>query len=215
MLDDLVTKGTAEPYRLLTSRAEYRLLLRHDNADFRLTDYGYDFGLISEERYADFNAKRDQTDRELARLKTVRIKPAQVVEYLEQKEEPQLKDGILAYDFMRRPYVSYDDVAAIYPADEEIAKDVKEQIEIHIKYEGYINKAQRKVDKVKRMENKKIPANIDYKAIGSLATEAVDRLTIIQPETIAQASRISGVTPSDIAILSVYVEQGSYETVEN
>lgn len=215
MLDDLVTKGTAEPYRLLTSRAEYRLLLRHDNADFRLTDYGYDFGLISEERYADFNAKRDQTDRELARLKTVRIKPAQVVEYLEEKEEPQLKDGILAYDFMRRPYVSYDDVAAIYPADEEIAKDVKEQIEIHIKYEGYINKAQRKVDKVKRMENKKIPANIDYKAIGSLATEAVDRLTIIQPETIAQASRISGVTPSDIAILSVYVEQGSYETVEN
>lgn len=215
MIDDLVTKGTAEPYRLLTSRAEYRLLLRHDNADLRLTDYGYAFGTISEERYADFNAKRDQIDRELARLKTVRVKPAQVVEYLEEKGEPQLKDGILAYDFMRRPYVAYDDVAAIYPADEEVSKSVKEQLEIHIKYEGYINKAQRKVDKVKRMENKKIPANIDYKAIGSLATEAVDRLTMIQPETIAQASRISGVTPSDIAILSVYVEQGSYETVEN
>ncbi len=116
---------------------------------------------------------------------------------------------------MRRPYVAYDDVAAIYPPEEEVAKAVKEQVEIHIKYEGYINKAQRKVDKVKRMENKKIPANIDYKAVGSLATEAVDRLTMIQPETIAQASRISGVTPSDIAILSVYVEQGSYETVEN
>lgn len=215
MIDDLVTKGTAEPYRLLTSRAEYRLLLRHDNADLRLTDYGYAFGTISEERYADFNAKRDQIDRELARLKTVRVKPAQVVEYLEEKGEPQLKDGILAYDFMRRPYVAYDDVAAIYPADEEISKSVKEQLEIHIKYEGYINKAQRKVDKVKRMENKKIPANIDYKAIGSLATEAVDRLSVIQPATIAQASRISGVTPSDIAILSVYVEQGSYETVEN
>ena len=215
MIDDLVTKGTAEPYRLLTSRAEYRLLLRHDNADFRLTDYGYDFGLISADRYADFTEKRDQTEAELARLKTVRIKPGQVVEYLEEKEEPQLKDGILAYDFMRRPYVSYDDVAAIYPPEEEVAKAVKEQVEIHIKYEGYINKAQRKVDKVKRMENKKIPANIDYKLIGSLATEAVDRLTKIQPETIAQASRISGVTPSDIAILSVYVEQGSYETVEN
>lgn len=215
MVDDLVTKGTAEPYRLLTSRAEYRLLLRHDNADFRLTDYGYDFGLISEERYAAFTEKREQTEAELARLKTVRIKPSQVVEYLEEKEEPQLKDGILAYDFMRRPYVSYDDVAAIYPPEEEVSKAVKEQVEIHIKYEGYINKAQRKVDKVKRMENKKIPENIDYKLIGSLATEAVDRLTKIQPETIAQASRISGVTPSDIAILSVYVEQGSYETVEN
>ncbi len=215
MLDDLVTKGTTEPYRLLTSRAEYRLLLRHDNADLRLTDYGYDFGLISEERYASFTEKRDQTKAELERLKTLRIKPSQVETYLDEKGEPQLKDGVLAYDFMRRPYVAYDDVAAIYPADYDVSKQVKEQVEIHIKYEGYINKAQRKVDKVKRMENKKIPANIDYTAIGSLASEAVDRLTKIQPETIAQASRISGVTPSDIAILSVYVEQGSYETVEN
>jgi tRNA uridine 5-carboxymethylaminomethyl modification enzyme len=215
MIDDLVTKGTTEPYRLLTSRAEYRLLLRHDNADFRLTDYGYDFGLISEERYAQFNEKRDQTEAELERLKTVRIKPSQVVEYLEEKDEPQLKDGILAYDFMRRPYVSYADVAAVYPADEEIMKSAQEQVEIHIKYEGYINKAQRKVDKVKRMENKKIPENIDYTKINGLATEAVDRLTLIQPETIAQASRVSGVNPADIAILSVYVEQGAYETVES
>ncbi len=215
MLDDLVTKGTAEPYRLLTSRAEYRLLLRHDNADFRLTDFGYNLGLISEERYAAFNKKREQTEAELARLKTVRIKPKQVVEYLEEKGEPQLKDGVLAYDFMRRPYVSYKDVAAIYPPEEEIMKEVQEQVEIHIKYEGYINKAQRKVDKVKRMENKKIPENIDYTEISGLATEAIDRLSMIQPATIAQASRVSGVTPSDIAILSVYVEQGSYETVKN
>ena len=214
MVDDLVTKGTAEPYRLLTSRAEYRLLLRHDNADLRLTDYGYEFGLISEERNAIFNAKRDQTERELERLKTVRIKPTQVTEYLEAKGEPQLKDGILAYDFLRRPYVKYDDVAAIYPADEEILKEVKEQIEIHIKYEGYINKSQRKVDKVKRMENKQIPENMDYSKIAGLATEAKDRLALIQPATIAQASRVSGVNPADIAILSVYVEQGSYETVK-
>ncbi len=214
MVDDLVTKGTAEPYRLLTSRAEYRLLLRHDNADLRLTDYGYEFGLISEERYAQFNQKRDQTERELQRLKKVRIKPSQVTEYLEEKGEPQLKDGILAYDFMRRPYVAYDDVAAIYPADEDILKEVKEQVDIHIKYEGYINKAQRQVDKVKRMENKQIPENIDYKQISGLATEAMDRLSMIQPQTIAQASRISGVNPADIAILSVYVEQGSYDTVK-
>lgn len=214
MVDDLVTKGTAEPYRLLTSRAEYRLLLRHDNADLRLTDYGYEFGLISEDRYAQFNAKRDQTERELERLKSIRIKPSQVTEYLDAKGEPQLKDGILAYDFLRRPYVAYDDVAAFFPADEDILKEVKEQVEIHIKYEGYINKSQRKVDKVKRMENKQIPENIDYSKIAGLATEAIDRLTLIQPATIAQASRVSGVNPADIAILSVYVEQGSYEIVQ-
>lgn len=214
MIDDLVTKGTAEPYRLLTSRAEYRLLLRHDNADLRLTDYGYELGLISEERYAKFTEKKEQIESELERLKSIRIKPQEVAEYLEEKGEPQLKDGMLAYDFMRRPYVKYEDVEAIYPPETEVSKAVKEQVDIHIKYEGYINKAQRKVDKVKRMENKKIPKNIDYTKINGLATEAIDRLTKIEPETIAQASRVSGVTPADIAILSVYVEQGSYETVE-
>jgi len=215
MIDDLITKGTTEPYRLLTSRAEYRLLLRHDNADLRLTDYGYDFGLISEERYAEFNKKRDQTDAELERLKSVRIKPKQVVEYLEEKGEPQLKDGVLAYDFMRRPYVTYDDVKAIFPPEEEILKEVEEQVEIHIKYEGYIKKAQRKVEKIKRMEDKEIPENLDYTEIEGLATEAKDRLSQIQPATIAQASRVSGVNPSDIAILSVHVEKGQYETVAN
>jgi len=215
MIDDLITKGTTEPYRLLTSRAEYRLLLRHDNADLRLTDYGYDFGLISEECYAEFNKKRDQTDAELERLKSVRIKPKQVVEYLEEKDEPQLKDGVLAYDFMRRPYVTYDDVKDIYPPEEDILKEVEEQVEIHIKYEGYIKKAQRKVEKIKRMEDKEIPENLDYTEIEGLATEAKDRLSQIQPATIAQASRVSGVNPSDIAILSVHVEKGQYETVAN
>ena len=214
MIDDLVTKGTIEPYRLLTSRAEYRLLLRHDNADLRLTDFAYDLGLISEERYAAFNKKKEQIEAELARLKTVRITPSQVVDYLEEKDENQLRDGVLAYDFMRRPYVSYDDVAAIFPPEEELTRAGKEQVDIHIKYEGYIEKAQRQVEKVKRMENKKIPVNLDYNEINGLATEAVDRLTLIQPETIAQASRVSGVNPADIAILSVYVEQGSYDTIE-
>ncbi len=214
MIDDLVTKGTIEPYRLLTSRAEYRLLLRHDNADLRLTDFGYQLGLISETRYAEFNKKKAQIETELARLKTIRITPDEVAEYLEEKGENQLKDGVLAYDFMRRPYVSYEDIEAIHPSDEELSRAVKEQVDIHIKYEGYINKAQRQVDKVKRMENKKIPKNLDYTAVNGLATEAVDRLSLIQPETIAQASRVSGVNPADIAILSVYVEQGSYETID-
>ncbi|MDN6161602.1 MAG: tRNA uridine-5-carboxymethylaminomethyl(34) synthesis enzyme MnmG [Atopostipes sp.] len=214
MIDDLVTKGTIEPYRLLTSRAEYRLLLRHDNADLRLTDFAHDFGLISDDRYAEFSKKREQIETELERLKTVRIKPQQVEEYLEEKGENQLKDGVLAYDFMRRPYVSYEDVEAIYPPEEELTKTAKEQVEIHIKYEGYIKKAQRQVDKVKRMENKKIPKNLDYSKVNGLATEAIDRLSLIEPETIAQASRVSGVNPSDIAILSVYVEKGSFDTVD-
>lgn len=215
MIDDLVTKGTIEPYRLLTSRAEYRLLLRHDNADLRLTDFGYKLGLISEARYTEFNKKKAQIEAELERLKTLRITPSQVAEYLAEKGENPLKDGILAYDFMRRPYVDYEDIEAVYPPAEKLTKAVKEQIDIHIKYEGYIKKAQRQVDKVKRMENKKIPQNLDYTKVNGLATEAIDRLSLIQPETIAQASRVSGVNPADIALLSVYVEQGSYETIDS
>lgn len=214
MIDDLATKGTIEPYRLLTSRAEYRLLLRHDNADLRLTDFGYELGLISEARYAEFNNKKAQIEAELERLKTLRITPDQVTEYLAKKGENPLKDGILAYDFMRRPYVTYEDIEAIYPPTEKLTKAIKEQIDIHIKYEGYIKKAQRQVDKVKRMENKKIPKKLDYTKVNGLATEAIDRLSMIQPETIAQASRVSGVNPADIALLSVYVEQGSYETID-
>lgn len=213
MIDDLVTKGTNEPYRLLTSRAEYRLLLRHDNADFRLSKIGYDLGLLSEERYQNFLDKKEQVEKELARLKTIRLKPTDVAAYLEEKGEPQLKDGILVYDFIRRPYVKYADIIQFAPTEMTLSKEVMEQVEIYIKYEGYIEKAFRKADKVKRMENKRIPEGIDYSAINGIATEAIEKLTKIQPETIAQASRISGVNPSDISILMVYVEQGSVAKV--
>lgn len=209
MIDDLVTKGTNEPYRLLTSRAEYRLLLRHDNADNRLTKLGHELGLVSDERYETFKQKMENIDGELERLKKIRLKPKQVAEYLEEKGEPQLKDGMLAYDFMKRPYVKYEDLENIIPSDKDLSKVEKEQVEIHIKYEGYIKKANRKVDRVKRMENKKIPENIDYSEVDSLATEAREKLEKIRPETIAQASRISGVNPADISILMIYVEQGS------
>lgn len=214
MIDDLVTKGTNEPYRLLTSRAEYRLLLRHDNADFRLTKKGYDLGLVSQERFELFLTKRDLVEKELERLKTIRLKPNDVKDYLDSKGEPQLKDGILVYDFLRRPYVKYEDIIPFAPLENELPKDVKEQVEIHIQYEGYINKAIRKADKIKRMENKRIPENIDYTAINGIATEAKEKLAKIQPETIAQASRISGVNPSDISILMVYVEQGDIQKVK-
>ncbi|EXJ24271.1 tRNA uridine 5-carboxymethylaminomethyl modification enzyme GidA [Alkalibacterium sp. AK22] len=214
MIDDLVTKGTNEPYRLLTSRAEYRLLLRHDNADFRLTEKGYAIGLQSQERYEAFMLKKQQVEDELERLKQIRLKPSDVAEYLEEKGEPQLRDGMLVYEFLRRPYVKYDDILAFAPTEEKLPKAVREQVEIFIQYEGYINKAIRKADKVKRMENKRIPEGIDYSAINGIATEAREKLTKIQPETIAQASRISGVNPADISILMVYVEQGDIQKVK-
>ncbi|GAB2501168.1 tRNA uridine-5-carboxymethylaminomethyl(34) synthesis enzyme MnmG [Alkalibacterium psychrotolerans] len=213
MVDDLVTKGTNEPYRLLTSRAEYRLLLRHDNADFRLTEKGFELGLLSKERYDAFLLKKELVENELERLKQIRLKPSDVKDYLEEKGEPELRDGMLAYDFLKRPYVKYDDITLFAPTEQPLPKAVKEQVEIFIQYEGYISKAIRKADKVKRMENKRIPEGIDYSAINGIATEAREKLTKIQPETIAQASRISGVNPSDVSILMVYVEQGDIQKV--
>lgn len=215
MIDDLVTKGTNEPYRLLTSRAEYRLLLRHDNADFRLMKKGHEIGLISDERYEKFLAKKAMIDMEVERLKSVRLTPSDVRDYLEAKGEPQLKDGKLAYDFLKRPYVSYKELADITPPEEPLNRYESEQVEIYIKYEGYIAKSKRKADKIKRMENKRIPENIDYNQVDSLATEAVEKLNRIRPETIAQASRISGVNPADISILMVYVEQGQIAKLDD
>ena len=211
MIDDLVTKGTNEPYRLLTSRAEYRLLLRHDNADFRLTEIGYHLGLASKERYETLVMKKEDVEREMSRLSHTRLKPTEEIQnFLAEKNISPLKDGILALDFLRRPEISYWDILkfAPLPLGETLSRDVEEQIEIQVKYEGYIKKAIQKVDKLKRMENKRIPENIDYSAINGIATEAKQRLTLIQPETIAQASRISGVNPADISVLMVYVEQG-------
>ncbi|WP_313468432.1 tRNA uridine-5-carboxymethylaminomethyl(34) synthesis enzyme MnmG [Carnobacterium sp.] len=214
MIDDLVTKGTNEPYRLLTSRAEYRLLLRHDNADFRLTEIGHQLGLVSQERYAAFLTKKAQVEEELERLRHTRLKPTEEVQaFLAEKNIAPLKDGILALDFLRRPEISYWDILKFAPLAENLSREVEEQIEIQVKYEGYIQKAIQKVDKLKRMENKRIPENIDYSAINGIATEARQKLTLIQPETIAQASRVSGVNPADISVLMVYVEQGKIAKV--
>lgn len=210
LVDDLVTKGTNEPYRLLTSRAEYRLILRHDNADLRLTPLGHDLGLISDERYEKFVQKRQDIENEKKRLESIRIKPNPEIDaYLKAHGDKALKDGVLASDMLRRPYMSYKDLLQFIPApDHTLDQRVIEQIEIQYKYAGYIKKAEEKVEKLKRMEAKKIPANIDYSAIDGLATEAVEKLTKIQPETLAQASRISGVNPADISILAVYIQQG-------
>ncbi|MGB3160031.1 MAG: tRNA uridine-5-carboxymethylaminomethyl(34) synthesis enzyme MnmG [Carnobacterium sp.] len=209
MIDDLVTKGTNEPYRLLTSRAEYRLLLRHDNADLRLTEIGYHLGLASKERYEALLLKREYVEQEMNRLSHIRLKPTvEIQEFLAERTIAPLKDGILALDFLRRPEISYWDILKFAPLDVTLPREVEEQIEIQVKYEGYIKKAIQKVDKLKRMENKRIPESIDYSVINGIATEAKQRLTLIQPETIAQASRISGVNPADISVLMVYIEQG-------
>ncbi|MPR50977.1 tRNA uridine-5-carboxymethylaminomethyl(34) synthesis enzyme MnmG [Listeria monocytogenes] len=209
LIDDLVTKGTEEPYRLLTSRAEYRLLLRHDNADLRLTEIGHEIGLISDERYERFLAKQSAIESEKERLQKTRIKPtAEVQAMLKEIGSGELKDGILAADLLRRPEITYDKIAQIVSRETFVTDEIAEQVEIQIKYEGYIQKSNLQVEKMKRMEDKKIPENIDYDAISGLATEALEKLKKIEPLSIAQASRISGVNPADISILLVYIEQG-------
>jgi tRNA uridine 5-carboxymethylaminomethyl modification enzyme len=216
LIDDLVTKGTNEPYRLLTSRAEYRLLLRHDNADLRLTEYGHQIGLISEERYEKFLSKKAAVEDEKKRLTATILKPSQPVqELIRNLGGSELKDGIRASDLLKRPEMTYDHIEALTKSDVPLDQDVKEQVEIQIKYEGYIEKSLQQVDRLKKMENKKIPENIDYDAITGIATEAKQKLKKIKPLSIAQASRISGVNPADISILLVYLETGKIARVAN
>ncbi|MFL8937491.1 tRNA uridine-5-carboxymethylaminomethyl(34) synthesis enzyme MnmG [Rossellomorea oryzaecorticis] len=214
LIDDLVTKGTNEPYRLLTSRAEYRLLLRHDNADLRLTDIGKRIGLISDERYGRFTEKKEAINAEKERLESIRIKPVEETQaVIREAGGSELKDGILAADLLKRPEMNYSHIKRLVPSEVELSPDVEEQVEIQVKYEGYIEKSLQQVDKLKKMENKKIPENIDYEAISGLASEARQKLIEVRPLSLAQATRISGVNPADISILLVYIEQGKIAKV--
>ncbi len=214
MIDDLVTKGVSEPYRLLTSRAEYRLLLRHDNADLRLTELGYELGLISEERYQKFIDKKEKIAQEIKRLKKTIIKPnEQTQNLIKEVGGSALKDGIRGADLLRRPEIRYEHIKTLIPPQEELEKEIEEQVEIQIKYEGYIEKALQQVERLHKMEDKKIPIDIDFDAINGLATEAREKLKEVHPLTLAQASRISGVNPADISILLVYLEQGKIKRV--
>ncbi|KZE37575.1 tRNA uridine 5-carboxymethylaminomethyl modification protein [Bhargavaea cecembensis] len=214
LIDDLVTKGTSEPYRLLTSRAEYRLLLRHDNADLRLTEIGHNIGLQSEERYARFIEKKRMIEEETKRLSRTVLKPDEALqEAIREIGGTELKEAIHASDLLRRPEVHYGLIEAAAPADQELPEEVKEQVEIQVKYEGYINKSMQQVERLKKMEDKKIPENIDYDAIQGIASEARHNLNEVRPLSIAQASRISGVNPADISILLVYIEQGKIAKV--
>jgi tRNA uridine 5-carboxymethylaminomethyl modification enzyme len=209
LIDDLVTKGTSEPYRLLTSRAEYRLLLRHDNADLRLTEIGHELGMIGEARYEAYLLKKQQIEEEIDRLRKVTIKPDEhVQEIIRETEGTELREPMKAADLLKRPEMKYNQIERIVPPAEKQSEEVEEQVEIFIKYEGYIEKSMQQVEKMKKMENKRIPENIDYHAISGIATEAKTMLSEVRPLSIAQASRISGVNPADISILLVYIEQG-------
>ncbi|WP_044641418.1 tRNA uridine-5-carboxymethylaminomethyl(34) synthesis enzyme MnmG [Risungbinella massiliensis] len=209
LIDDLVTKGTEEPYRLLTSRAEHRLLLRHDNADLRLTDIGYEIGLISKERYQKFEAKKEAIAREIERLRETKIRPIPEVQaILERMGTSEIHNAVELANLIKRPELGYAHIAEMSPSSEEISEDVAEQVEIQLKYEGYIKKSLQQVEKMRKMEAKRIPQWVDYTKIAGISSEAREKLMLVRPVSLGQASRISGVNPADISILMVHMEQG-------
>ncbi|ANX14368.1 tRNA uridine(34) 5-carboxymethylaminomethyl synthesis enzyme MnmG [Fictibacillus arsenicus] len=209
LIDDLITKGTNEPYRLLTSRAEYRLLLRHDNADLRLTKKGFEIGLIPQERYERFEEKKAQIAKEIERLEHVSIKPSEEVQQvLAEAQSSALKEPMTAANLLKRPEVTYPVIQRLAPAEAPLSETVSEQVEIQVKYAGYIDKQLAQVERMRKMENKKLPVDLDYMAINGLATEAKQKLHEVRPLSVGQASRVSGVNPADISILLIYLEQG-------
>lgn len=208
LIDDIVTKGTNEPYRMMTSRAEYRLLLRQDNADLRLTPIGYRVGLISEKRYNEFKNKKEMIEEEINRLKKTTIKPTDEVNQLLRKfNSSSIDTGVKLADLLKRTEITYEILQPIDIEREDLPNEVKEEVEIQIKYEGYIKLQEEQVEKFKKLENKVIPEKIRYDEIKGLRLEARQKLDKVKPISVGQASRISGVSPADISVLLVYLEQ--------
>ena len=208
LIDDIVTKGTNEPYRMMTSRAEYRLLLRQDNADLRLTELGHEIGLISDERYKRFLHKKELIEQEIARIKTTVIKPTEKVnDFLKKNNTSKITNGVKLADLLKRSELSYKLLAEIDEKRPILDDEVTEEVEIQIKYEGYIKLQEDQVEKFKKLEQKLLPESIEYKNIKGLRLEARQKLDKIKPNSIGQASRISGVSPADISVLLIYLEQ--------
>ena len=208
LIDDLVTKGTNEPYRMMTSRAEYRLLLRQDNADQRLTKIGYEIGLISQERYDKFVNKYKLVEKEIERVSNTFVGNTEKVQtLLDEYHSTRLVSGICMAELIKRPELSYEILKPLDEKRSDLPEDVKDQVNINLKYEGYIKRQEKQVEQFHKLEKKKIPSDIDYNDIGSLRLEAIQKLNDIRPESVGQAARISGVSPSDISVLLVYLEQ--------
>ena len=208
LIDDIVIKGTNEPYRMMTSRAEYRLLLRQDNADLRLTKIGHDVGLISDDRYNKFLIKKENIEKEIKRCKSKTIKPTDKVnEFLKHNNSSTINVGVKLSDLIKRTELTYNKLAQIDDERPELSKAEREQVEIQIKYEGYIKLQEKQVEEFKKLENKKLPNNIDYNEIKGISLEARQKLNEYKPSSVGQASRISGISPADISVLLIYLEK--------
>ncbi len=208
LIDDLVTKGCSDPYRMMTSRSEYRLLLRQDNADQRLTPIGYEIGLISEERWQRYLHKQEQISKERARIEKLTFGPSEAMNrMLEERGTAPMETGAHAADLIRRPQITYQDLAPFDLERPELPDEVTEQVEIQIKYEGYIQKQLIQVEQMRRLESRKLPETMDYTQVRGLRLEAIEKLQRVRPHSIGQASRISGVSPADISVLLIYLSQ--------
>ncbi len=207
LIDDLVTKGTKEPYRMMTSRAEYRLILRQDNADLRLTEKGYKIGLVKEDRYNRYLERKLQFEKEMDRLKNTYIKPNDINSFLEEHNSSQIKSSISLYDLIKRPEIDYDMLAKVDTNRPNVKRNVVKQCNVQIKYEGYIVKQLKQIDQFKKLESKRLSSDLDYSRIEGLRLEARQKLDDIKPLSVGQASRISGVSPADISVLLIYLEQ--------
>ncbi|HXW68231.1 MAG TPA: FAD-dependent oxidoreductase, partial [Dissulfurispiraceae bacterium] len=208
LIDDLVTKGTKEPYRMFTSRAEYRLLLRHDNADFRLIEKGNDIGLVTKEVFERFTRKKELLDRELQRLKRERVKPsAELNVILSSLGASTITENIALDKLLKRPEVKYSAIKKLSPSTEMLSSEIETLVEIRVKYEGYIQKQIELAGRFNKFESKKIPPAMDYTSIPGLSKEVIEKLREVQPETIGQAGRIPGITPAAVAILLVAAER--------
>jgi tRNA uridine 5-carboxymethylaminomethyl modification enzyme len=205
LIDDLVTKGTSEPYRMMTSRSEYRLLLRQDNADLRLTPIGRRIGLVSDEQFTHFEQKRTAIEAECARLASTHLSPARVNGALELWGEPPVQSGVSLSDLLRRPAITYDMLSVLDPDRPVLPRRVRATVEVSVKYEGYIKKEQAEVERHRKLEQKRLPDDLDYHSLKGLRLEAAEKLIAVRPLTVGQASRISGVNPADISVLLIYL----------